>query len=150
MLALAVRYFMHPLLLCKLRKKQLYLGCNRLVGREGLRGFTLTPLGSNRFYMHRLTEYPTVWNWSSSFDAIENQRCQNKFVHGEPALNVLVMKGHVRKIIGRIKLMRTWCHPTCCSANLNNFFLGNSKSAGLPNAYVDRQKLDAILLKPCS
>ena len=43
----------------------------------------------------------------------------------------------------------SWCHPTCCSGKLSTFSLGNSKSSCLANAYVDSQKLDAILCKPC-
>ena len=42
------------------------------------------------------------------------------------------------------------CHPTCCSAKLSTFSLGNSKSSGLANAYVDSEKLDTILREPCS
>ena len=36
------------------------------------------------------------------------------------------------------------------SANLSTFSRGNLKSAGLANAYMDSQKLDAILREPCS
>ena len=39
---------------------------------------------------------------------------------------------------------------TFCSANLSTFSYGNSKSAGLANAYMDSQKLDAILREPYS
>lgn len=52
---------------------------NTQARRQGnSRGFTRTPfLASKRFYIHRSTvhfECPTVWNWSSSLDAIENHR----------------------------------------------------------------------------
>ena len=49
----------------------------------GFKGVCLNPC--KRFYTHCLTvhfEYPTIWNWSNSLDAIENHRCPNKFVHG--------------------------------------------------------------------
>ena len=39
---------------------------------------------------------------------------------------------------------------TVSSAKLITFSLGNSKSAGLVNAYLDSQKLDTILREPCS
>ena len=44
----------------------------------------------------------------------------------------------------------TICHPTCCSANRSTFSRGNSRSAGLANAYMNSQKFDALLRKPCS
>ena len=43
----------------------------------------------------------------------------------------------------------TICHSSCCSANCSTFSCGNSKSAGLANAYMDGQILDAILCEPC-
>ena len=58
----------------------------RPIAREGgSRGFEVVCsnppfLASKRFYMHRLTVHfkcPTVWNWSTSLDAIENYCRQN-------------------------------------------------------------------------
>ena len=66
-------------LMCMLHERSLSVQARR---QGGVRGGSLEPpFWPPKVYMHCLTvhfKYATVCNWSTSFDAIENQRRPNK------------------------------------------------------------------------
>ena len=87
-----------------------------------------------------------------------------EFVHGRPVRNARIScfcrcdeRTHVNTCVNKSLVQVLESCPssdfipcTCCSANFSTFSRENLKSAGLVSAYMDSQKLDAILREPCS
>ena len=115
---------------------------SRPVGRGGSRGFTRT---LQKILYHCLTVHfkcPTVWNWSTSFDAIENRpnksgcRYASLFLEDQCGTRARKLFTPLRWKDARINMC------------VNKSYISGARE--FTSAYVDSQKLDVILHEPCS